>query len=285
MNQLPDPDLLAFNGEIERLLGSCMLQLQRYELAAKALLTGSDISVQTWSPGTATDLQSSAVKGKTLGALVNQMRDSFLRDTRSLPSDDPSEDGPAFRFRMQLGFSADDPGQIEAGLKELVAVRNDLVHHFLETHDLRDVTGCKKAKSALEATSLLIEARYKDLSQWTADLVQTRQRVADVFASGEIARWLVEGIVPWRHFTIVHAIQSAAAELAIYGWTPATEAIAWVTARHPDEAPHHYNCRTWRQLLHQSGLFELCYRRESGNRVLWFRERRQDAGLAGQNPD
>jgi hypothetical protein len=280
MTQDSDPNLLALRGEIEQLVGRCVLQLQRYELATKAILTAHDVSGHMGSPGTGTAPQSSAFKGKTLGRLVRQMRDSFLIDSSNPPPDDPLEDDPAFRFRMQIGFSADDIRQIEGGLKELVAVRNDLVHHFLETNDVRDVTGCQKAKSALEATSRLIKARCDELRQWAADLDQMRQRTVGVIASSEIQQFLVEGIIPWRHTTIAQALQAAATELAIDGWTSVTEASTWVMARHPDEAPHHYDCRTWPQLLQESGLFELRYREAAGKRALWFRDRTQGAGLS-----
>lgn len=284
MTQDSDPNLLALRGEIEQLVGRCVLQLQRYELATKAILTAHDVSGHMGSPGTGTAPQSSAFKGKTLGTLVRQMRDSFLIDSSNPPPDDPLEDDPAFRFRMQIGFSADDIRQIEGGLKELVAVRNDLVHHFLETNDVRDVTGCQKATSALAATSRLIKARCDELRQWAEDIAQMRQKMAEHLAADEIQRWLLEGIIPWQHTMIVQALQAAAAELAIDGWTPVTAARTWVIARHPDEAPPHYNCRTWPELLHKSGLFDVRYREVAGKRSRWFREKAQGIGLDGR-PD
>jgi hypothetical protein len=54
MTQDSDPDLLALRGEIEQLVGRCILQLQRYELATKAILTAHDVSGHMGSPGTGT---------------------------------------------------------------------------------------------------------------------------------------------------------------------------------------------------------------------------------------
>ncbi|BCF96619.1 hypothetical protein PPGU19_011880 [Paraburkholderia sp. PGU19] len=73
---------------------------------------------------------------------------------------------------------------------------------------------------------------------------------------------------------IVYALREATTELAIDGWTRLTDAEAFVVERYPDQTPDQYGCRSWKQVLHESRIFELQYRENSGaSRSAWFRER------------
>jgi hypothetical protein len=70
------------------------------------------------------------------------------------------------------------------------------------------------------------------------------------------------------------ALEEAALKLAVDGWTPIAKASDWVAAGYPEELPANYGCRTWRQVLHLSGVFELRYVQTDRNRVGWYRIKR-----------
>ncbi|WP_349681082.1 OST-HTH/LOTUS domain-containing protein [Thiocapsa sp. UBA6158] len=82
-----------------------------------------------------------------------------------------------------------------------------------------------------------------------------------------------DGTVLWPAAGIVRALRDAASELAVDGWTPVTAAGCWITERSPEQQPNKYGRASWRQLLHDSRLFELRYRDVHGQRAAWYRVR------------
>lgn len=79
----------------------------------------------------------------------------------------------------------------------------------------------------------------------------------------------------WPAAGIVRALREAASELAVDGWTPVAAASRWIMERSPDQQPNKYGCASWRQVLHESRLFELRYRDVDGERAAWYRVRPQ----------
>ncbi|WP_329957955.1 OST-HTH/LOTUS domain-containing protein [Stenotrophomonas sp. 232] len=80
-----------------------------------------------------------------------------------------------------------------------------------------------------------------------------------------------DGSVDWPSAGIVRALRDAAAELAIDGWTPVASAGRWIAERLPEHLPAKYGCSSWRQVVHESRLFELRYRDVGGQRAAWYR--------------
>jgi len=105
----------------------------------------------------------------------------------------------------QLSLSAEDYDRTQGDLRELVQLRNNLVHHFIDQHDLWSIDGCRAAHDALVAAC---------------------ERIG-------------------KHFE--H------------------------TERSPERQPKKYGCASWRQVLHESRLFELRYRDLDGQRAACYR--------------
>lgn len=271
----PDLELRALQASVQQRLGQCVVQLQAYEGLIKAILAECEVSGT--ANGTDREARAADTGRKTLGVLVGQLMGSFLtaEPQTSAPESEPKPaDGLAsFRIRMQIGIPADEFARIERGVKDFVCLRNELIHHFIERHDLKSVAGCRFAEDALIGAQCRIERHWDDLLQWAQDLIQTRQQVADFLGSDMVRTILVSGKVPWPLTPIVGALREAAAELAVDGWAPVLEASALVLSRYPDERPGNYGCRSWRQVLHESGVFELRYRETEGHRAAWYREK------------
>jgi hypothetical protein len=272
-----DDGLETRQHEVQRLIGLCLLRLQAYERLMKAIVAKQDIQGSVLSLEKAPEGRATAIGRKTLGALINQLIESFLttdeKGRLAATQPEPFENEPLFGYRMQLRLSDDDFARTENGLRELVLLRNGLVHHFLEMHDLGTLDGCSKAEASLIEASGQIKLHFDHLSQWADDLDRLSFQVAEVIQSDAFRDLVVNGNIPWPSTEIVSALREAAAELALDGWAPVTEASEWVALRYPGELPSNYGCRTWQQVLHQSGIFELRYFQTEGQRRAWYRVR------------
>lgn len=271
----PDLELRALQASVQQRLGQCVVQLQAYEGLIKAILAECEVSGT--ANGTDREARVADTERKTLGLLVGQLMGSFLTaDPQTSASEGepkPANGLASFRFRMQIAIPADDFARIERDLKDFVCLRNELIHHFIERHDLKTADGCRFAEDALVAAHRRIERHWDDLRQWAQDVIQARQHAAELLDSDMVRGILVSGNVPWPLTPIVAALREAAAELAVDGWAPVVEASALVLSRYPDELPANYGCRSWPQVLQESGVFELRYRETKGRRSAWYRER------------
>ena len=210
-----------------------------------------------------------------MGALVGDLMGNFLVPEGRQGSQEGSEDGPAISFLMQVELPSDEFSRIEAELGELIAKRNALVHHFLEEHDLRSEAGVRAAERDISATIDRVSRANEALKVLAADMDQARKTLADQLASPDIHDRIVR--FPWRLTSIADGLHQAATALSQDGWTSVDAATTWITARSPDERPEHYGCRTWRQLIHETRLFDLQIRRVNDRRQAWYRPRpRQD---------
>ncbi|ELF6204805.1 TPA: OST-HTH/LOTUS domain-containing protein [Pseudomonas putida] len=218
---------------------------------------------------------------KTLGTLVGQLFGSYV--VTDLVAEEEL-DGPGVaevatvRMRLQLSMGAEDYQRTQADLRDLVALRNGLVHHFIDHHDLWSVQGCRSAQEALVGAYTRIDQHYEQLRGWAEHMDQARRLAAEFAQSSAFHELVVNGIAPdgsidWAASGIVRALREAMVELAEDGWTPAAKAGRWVQAKYPDQVPAKYGCSSWRQVLHESRLFELRYREVDGQRAGYYRER------------
>ena len=188
------------------------------------------------------------------------------------------EDVPHIAMRMQLSLSPEDYVRTQSDLKELVRLRNNLVHHFIDQHDLWSIDGCRTARDALVAACERIDKHFEQLRGWAEHMDQARRLAAEFVQSDVFYDLIVNGIAPdgtvnWPAAGIVRALREAANELAVDGWTPVAAAGRWITERSPEQQPNKYGCASWRQVLHESRLFELRYRDVDGQRAAWYRVR------------
>jgi hypothetical protein len=188
------------------------------------------------------------------------------------------EDVPYFAVRMQMSLFAEDHIRTQSDLKELVLLRNNLVHHFIDQHDLWSIDGCLTARDALVSAYERIDKNYEQLRGWAAHMDEARHQVLEFMQSDAFYDFMFNGIAPdgtvhWPAAGIVRALREAANELAVDGWTPVAAAERWITERSPDQLPNKYGCASWRQVLHESRLFELRYRDMAGQRAAWYRVR------------
>ncbi|WP_454752321.1 OST-HTH/LOTUS domain-containing protein [Cupriavidus necator] len=276
-----DDALQPLQREVQRLLGRCLLRLQQYERLMKAIVAHHDISGPAHSLEAIRVARIEDTATKTLGTLVGQLFGSYVvteggDDTK--PDADLPGDAISFRTRVQLSLSAENYAKTQADLKELVSLRNTLVHHFIDLHDLWTADGCRAAHDALTAAYTRVDQHFEQLRGWAEHMDQVR-RLAAEFAQSDVFHDLVvngiapDGTVDWPVAGIVRVLREAAGELAVDGWTPIAAAGRWISERHPEQLPAKYGCSSWRQVVHECRLFELRYRDVDGQRAAWYRAR------------
>ena len=275
-----DDELQPLQRDVQRLLGRCLLRLQQYERLMKAIVAHHDISGPAHSLEAIRAARIEDTARKTLGTLVGQLLGSYVVTEAGDAGDDP--DLPvnviSFRMRAQLSLSADDYTRTEADLKDLVSLRNTLVHHFIDQHDLWTVGGCRAAHDALTTAYTRIDQHFEQLRGWAEHMDQARRLTAEFVQSDVFHDLVVNGIAPdgtvdWPAAGIVRTLREAARELAVEGWTPVATAGRWISERHPEQLPAKYGCSSWRQVVHECRLFELRYREVEGQRAAWYRPR------------
>ncbi len=218
---------------------------------------------------------------KTLGTLIGQLFGSYVvtdGNGGEERDDDLPGDVISFRTRVQLSLSAQDYAKTQADLKDLVSLRNTLVHHFIDQHDLWTVDGCRAAQDELGSAYTRIDQHFEQLRGWAEHMDQARRLAAEFVQSDVFHDLVVNGIAPdgtvdWPAAGIVRALREAAAQLAVEGWTPIAAAGRWIADRHPEQLPAKYGCSSWRQVVHECRLFELRYREVEGQRAAWYRPR------------
>ena len=275
-----DGELQAAQREVQRLLGRCLLRLQQYEHLIKAIVAHHDIAGPAHALESIRAERIADAATKTLGTLVGYFVGSYVVTDEVDTSDEVTGIAPndvmSFRMRTQMSMSAEDYARTEADLKELVLLRNNLVHHFIDQHDLWSLDGCRGANDALLAAYSRIDEHFEQLRGWAEHMDQARRRAAEFVQSDTFHNLVANGIAPdgtvdWPAAGIVRVLREAAGELAVDGWTPVASAGRWITDRHPEQLPAKYGCSSWRQVVHESRLFELRYRDVDGRRAAWYR--------------
>ena len=282
MNSAELPELQR---EVQRLIGRCLLRLQQFERLAKAVVVAHELG------GPAHELEQSHAQRadeyatKTLGTLIGVLLKSYLTidGATSITEDDSKMpiESVTLRYKCSIEMSADAYAKAASDLTHLVALRNDLVHHFLDRFDLQSVGGCSAACVHLDDCLSLIGRQYELLHAWAKSMDEAKLATAAFVQTPAFSEFVINGIAPdgtvtWEVAGIVKALRNAISELDSGEWTRLDHVIALVESKQPEQVPAKYGCRTWPQVLHESRVFDLQYfADESAPRVPWIRERQR----------
>ncbi|WP_374521186.1 OST-HTH/LOTUS domain-containing protein [Hydrogenophaga sp.] len=269
--------------DVQRWLGRCMLRLQQYERLMKTLLAHHELAgpADTLEAQRAANLEK--VSDKTLGTLVKSLFESYAVpdgfERELLPEDKVPTDRISMAISYRMTMAPERLAEVRAQIEELVVMRNELVHHFIERFDLWSDLGCEAALHHLEHCYQRIDHHHNELVGWAKTMDEARAHMAAFAETDVFHDMVVNGIAPdgtfdWTHTGIVRVLREASEALSEGGLTRLDRARDWIAAHHPDQTPSKYGCRTWPQVLSESKLFELVYRvGDDGKRVGWFRER------------
>lgn len=268
--------------QVQRQLGRCLLRVQQYERLMKSILSAHEMG------GPVDELearQAARIKrfsGKSLGQLVEALFETFVvSESSSAAREGSAASAPADKFsvsfQFHLAMEDDRLATVKSAVEDLVQVRNDLVHHFIERFDVWTNSGCESALEHLHACYERIDRHHAELTQWAEYLDRARRDAASFAQSGALTDWLVDGIQPdgivdWSNAGIVRALRDASRECQQRGWTRLDTACAWIAQRHPQQTPARYSCRSWPEVLCRARVFRLEYRQEDSRKVAWFQE-------------
>jgi hypothetical protein len=185
-----------------------------------------------------------------------------------------------------VGLDANQHQATTAALKELVDLRNELVHHFLQRFNIWERQGCIDADAYLDASFETIDGHYLTLRAWVEALEQSRTEIAAFMRTEAFRDFIVNGIAPdgsvdWLASGAVRCLRDAESRFAVDGWTLLNTATAWIRAEHPDQKPQRYGCGSWRHVIHESRQFEIrkTLDKEQGCGEVWYRSHQEEASM------
>lgn len=264
-----DPVALA-RQSVEHLFARCVLGLQAYELLMKSTLARHRFSGPVAGIEESISERTAKIQRMTMGSLVSDTFGSFLAPMDlERPLDEPRDAGTVV-FGFQLALPPEEFARIEVEHRHLVLLRNDLVHHFLERYDLRTLDGCLVARQDLSAALDRVKRAREELNGWVSSMENSLLAMASILSSPEVREKI---FLP--RAVLERGLHEAAIELAIDEWTQVDKATLWLAKRYPDEKPMNYGCKSMRQVIHESGQFELKVREVNGRRQAWYRARRR----------
>ena len=285
-NEAMPPEQLSpeIQRDVQRLLGRCMVRIQQYEKALKVLLAHHAIAGPVQSFVAQPAQRAEKLSGQTLGTLAKQLFESFVVpegcERELLPEDKTPTDRISVAHSFRMTLYPEQWAQTKSSIDEFVALRNELVHHFLSRFNIWEEQGCVDAMVYLEDSYRRIDARFQELLAWMMAMQKAREAMASFAKSETYHDWLVNGINPdgsfeWWQTGIVRALRTEVEALAGDNWIALEAVKTQMLAQHPDQTPLKYRCTTWQQVLHESAEFDLEYRRESDTapKKAWMRLR------------
>lgn len=253
--------------EVHRKLGRVLLRLQQYEMLTKEILVSHHQSgtISNWHERHQARVEE--FSRKSLGQLAEVMTGSYLsmqtEREEGQHSNAPEESNEIwFSVRSSLVMDSQEYTDTVAAIKELVALRNDIVHHFLERFDLWSLKGCSAADAHLEQSYDLVERHMEALLGWARHMSEAAQATAKFMTTPEYRELLLANVSEAqpdlnRGSSVARRLQEAEAALALGGWTLLGPAIAFIGRIDPQESPARYGRKTWRQILSGCGSFEV----------------------------
>ena len=126
--------LVELQHTVQLKLGRCLLRLQQYELLLKAMVADSEVEGPPDQLLARRDAKAAITRRQTLGTLVGMLTEGCLTSgdiSQEVDDEAQAAKAPWVRFRHGISLDAERYESTRAALKELVDLRNELVHHFL----------------------------------------------------------------------------------------------------------------------------------------------------------
>jgi len=202
LEEQTDPQLKTLQDVVSQKMGRCIIRLQQYEHLIKRVLAVSDIRGYPEDGSTDIEQRHSRFATKTLGHLVGELTKTYIRPRTEDGNDfeldtkvaaDPSR--VHFRVNFKIEMDGEGYDRAKAALSELVALRNDLMHHFIARFKLFSSAGCEAAAAYLDDAYQLIAQRHQELITMAKDTDQLRRAAVDSLMSDAVGD-MIDGIMP-----------------------------------------------------------------------------------------
>lgn len=270
-HQLPEPDYAEPQRQVQRWLGRCMLSLQQSERLLKALLAEQEVLL-VCDPQASSAYEvkrrfsAEKLKLKTLGGLVTDFCGGIVSaadDTRKRL--DAPEGKMSIAWHYTLKVDSDQWTAIEGGMREMVALRNDCVHHLVERFDLCSMDGCKAAQDFLEHAYEKAEFFREQIRSYAHTIMEARDALKEL----PLQELLLGKPLPLQNTSILAALESV-----FEGFTQdAAGTVAWnavlesMQQQYPEELPEAYGYQSWPHLIDASGVLKMVRKSAEGVKV------------------
>lgn len=286
---MEEPLYAELQREVQRKLGRCLIRIQQYELQLKEIVGKREITAVLGSTPAQLANTEPATAIKTMGQLVGELTGKYFQPTlletgQAQPEADTDDDEhPAgwMRVSMRVSMPPDAHAKLTGELQELVDLRNDLVHHFVDGQDLMSEEGCIAADMYLIDCYAEIDWHLASLQGWAASMDEAKLSLAAFITSAEYKDFLKAQLLPANSQPevampgLIELLRRAEAEHVKEGWTALNHAIAFVNTVAPGETPKKHAFGSWRHVLRDASVFEV--RRGSidsgGAMETWYRSR------------
>lgn len=272
-----EPDYAEAQHLVQRWLGRCLLSLQQSERLLKTMLHNVDVkaSFPTVSNTTASvpevsrAYEQERLASMTLGGLVSAFCVDFARETRPDAADDTEDNTPTDQMTFQMRLGIDIEPSVMQAMREMVALRNEWVHHLIERFDLWSASGCAQALTHLQAGFDKAERFRTHLVSIGKTMGEVHQHVATFLISPEGQDMLRSGKLPLSNGAVVNALRQVMEKCtpAEDGSVSLQDMVAGMQARFPRETPERYGRVSWPQLIHESKIFRVIRHAPDGARI------------------
>lgn len=178
--------------EVQGKFGRNLLRLQQIEQLTKRLLVEQEIAGPVDKLERIKAERKQEVTGKTLGQTVGELKGNFfaLRVQEAQAESDAGSSTDCTSAWMRISFrmemEEDHFRETERKLAGLVTLRNNLVHHFLDNHDIGTEHSCRIASAYLDDCFKEIEGRYAELCEFATNAQAARNQALALFQTPEI---------------------------------------------------------------------------------------------------
>ena len=189
------PEGMEMHKQVQRHLGRCLMRIQQYERTVKAIAAHSDLAGPA---NQLADIQAKRIeKASTasLGTLVKGEGTIFTTLRALLTAGGPEPDAldqsklpadqAAFAIRFRIQMTEEQRAETIRELDACVALRNRLVHHFMDDFDIFSDAGCAQALQHLHDSYTEIDKQFNALRSHLMQMGETRQRLAVLMQTPE----------------------------------------------------------------------------------------------------
>ena len=251
----------ALGDEVLRKIGRNVLLYQRVEGLLKYLVANHR------ADGTTADLAqrqqewADKIRRQTMGELVEHVTGNILSDAGKPPKEPENLTQPWIGVTIRLGgIGGDDLYESHrADMAQMVAARNDLIHHFLPRWQPHSIEGLTAAASYLDEQHEKVLPMVNQFESFAKVLQAGRQEMAAFLASKEGQR---EFELMWlQQSPLIASLREIALKIARPdGWAFLAHAGSLVRNVEPEAIANlkvRYGHSTLKQLLIASGLFDV----------------------------
>lgn len=207
--------------EVLQKIGRNVVLFQQIEAALKFLVSNSAIETHGTRLSDATERRLDEVKRSTLGQLVAPFARTLRPEPASADAEEAADlatDEVCIRFRFSIETDSAFVDTHNTRMAEVVAARNELIHHFLPRWDSTAPDGSTAAASWLDVQHAQARLMFDQLQSFVTSLREGRQELATYLASDEGARQIELDFL--RHSRIVIHLGDIAIQMKRPdGWT------------------------------------------------------------------